>query len=466
MLVIKPPGSDIEFEIKRAGRKGLHPLNVVYARNGTTVPPSHRLDGGSMQWLLRYEARAASHLRVVYRLVHDTEAPMSHYISRATIYSVPVRDAEAQTLRYFTEPQVFHTGFHEMRAAMKEVVAAFRAEGYAHLRDLPGELGLTAQFIGTVSPAQAILSGTSSFRLDKLATYLSQDGPRRYFEDGLATEYSRHDARRLADTLLEEILGVYRPPDVRYRTHAQYVAAAFAVATNRARADRCYLSLVQQIAKFWGTLLAVRGHSSGESFVARNVGLKSVWDAGQWDVKIIFMDHDALAIPGPRARDFDAHGALPCTVLDESYIWEGTWPEQFATSAVGYLRTIYRISEDIDKKRLTLAQTTLTDAYKKTQHELVTNPWLRCFFHEAFIDRLLDWDLIVKGYLQSSSNTDASAAWQEQMRTMLAAKGYEKHVFDSYLDIMNNNRAFLERLKCLFGVASEEIGLRGVQSTG
>src|SRR5438132_8738357 len=38
VLVIKPPGSDVEFEIKRAGRKCRTPLTVVYARDGYTVP--------------------------------------------------------------------------------------------------------------------------------------------------------------------------------------------------------------------------------------------------------------------------------------------------------------------------------------------------------------------------------------------------------------------------------------------
>ena len=131
VLVIKPPGSEIEFEIKRAGRKGDHPLTVVYARNGSAVPPSHRLDGGSMQWLLRYEANAASELSLIFRLVHATEAPMPQYVSRSTIYSVPVHDAQVQTLRYFTESRVFGQGFHEMRAAMGHGVAAFNAEGYA-----------------------------------------------------------------------------------------------------------------------------------------------------------------------------------------------------------------------------------------------------------------------------------------------------------------------------------------------
>src|SRR6185295_15246410 len=159
-------------------------------------------------------------------------------------------------------------------------VAAFKNEGYNTLPDLPGDWGLTAQFIGLVTPAQAILSGTSSFRLDKVAAYLSSEGPRRYFQDGLDFANSKNESKRFADEMIEEVLGVYQPPAVTYRSHEQYVAAAFALPTNRTRADEIFLSLLDEIGRTWGTLLALRGYSLGESFVARNVGLKSVWAGG------------------------------------------------------------------------------------------------------------------------------------------------------------------------------------------
>ncbi len=56
VLVVKPPGSALEFEIKRAGRRRGPALGVVYERNGSIVPPPHRLDGGSMLSFLRHEA--------------------------------------------------------------------------------------------------------------------------------------------------------------------------------------------------------------------------------------------------------------------------------------------------------------------------------------------------------------------------------------------------------------------------
>lgn len=460
-LVVKPPGSDYEFQFKRAGRKGRNSLGVVYARNGFTVPPSHRLDGGSMQYLLRGEAQSASRLAAIYHLVHGTEAPLPKYISRTTIDTIPVQHKEVQTLRYFTEAGIFGDGFPEMRVAMAESVLAFRREGYPQLPDLPGDLGLTAQFVGVVAPSQAILSGTSSFRLNKLTTYLSEDGPERYFKDGLLQAYTANDARRFADAVLEEVLGVYRPPDVSYRNHRQYVDAALRLAANRALADSVYLSLLEQTARFWGTLLAVRAYSRGESFVGRNVGLRSVWDQGQWKVRIIFMDHDALMVPGPRSDDFHAHRSLPSMRIDERYIWDRSDPELFPTCVAGYLESIYRIGNDREVEGRALARRVLKDAYKKTQHELLTNPRLRPFFNQSFLQRLLVFDTLVAGYLHGKPETEAWTTWKAEMKEMLATKGYRQNAFEAYAEIFESNRPFLERYSYLFNSNSRNNGSTG-----
>ncbi len=456
VLTIKPPGSDLEFEIKRVGRRGNHPLSVVYARAGYAVPPSHRLDGGDMLWMLQYEAIAAAKLKGIYRLVHGVEAPIADYVSRSTIYSVPNGEVEVQTIPYFTQPQLFGKGFREMRLAMKESVEAFKTEGNALLPDIPGDLGLTAQFLGHVAPAQAILSGTTSFRLDKLALYLSSKGPETYFKEGLGVEYIKDDERRFADELLQEVLGVYQAPKVNYRTYEQYLAAAFGVAENRQRADQIYLSLVQQIATFWGTLLGIRGYSRGESFVARNVGLKSFWDKGQWQVKIIFMDHDALAIPAPHDEKFYARGGIPNMAFDDAYIWGKASPKQFARSEFGCLQSIYKIGKEADAEGQALARRVLKEAYRKTQHELLGNPKLRSVFHEAFLDRLLDWDTLVGGYFQMNGNQSGARRWKKEMKEMLTAKGYGSGAFDSYMETIKENIAFLERNQHIFDFESKD----------
>ena len=447
VVVVKPPGSEFEFEFKRAGRKHPNPLHIVFARDGYTVPPSHRLDGGGMQWLLRYEAKTASKLALVYRLVHGDDAPMAGYVARSSVSSVPTKRENAQLLTYFTEPQIFDKDFRRMRVAMGEAVEAFSEEGDAILPHLRGELGLTARFIGHVAPAQAILAGTSSFRLDKLALYLSSDGPKSYFTRGLGVPYSKQDAKRLAGDLLEEVLGVYRPPKVSYHGYQNYVDAALSAASNRARADRVYLSLVLQIGKLWGTLLAARGYSRGESFVARNVGLRSFWSGGEWKVKIIFMDHDALVVPGPQTINFHAHGTLPSMAVDERYIWGKSNPKRFATSEVGYLQSIYRPARRVCVEGEALALRALKDAYRKTQNEMLTNPRMEKLFNQVFIKRLLDWDTLVSGYLQKNSS---NPAWKKKMRRMMAAKGYKRRAFDAYMEIIESNQDFIKRYAFLF----------------
>lgn len=456
VLVIKLPGSDVEFEIKRAGRRGEHSLNVVYARKGYTVPPSHRLDGGSMQWLLRYEANNGAKLGTIYRMVHGLEAPIGNYISRSTIYSVPAGKNGAQTLRYFTDPKLFGEGFRGMRTAMKESIAAFKLEGNKCIPAMPGDLGLTAQFIAQVAPAQAIICGTSSFRLDKLAKYLSADGPDYYFKQGLKRDYSKQNAKLFADTILEEILGCFQPPGCRYQSHEQYLAAAFSLAENRARADEVYVSLVKQIAKFWGTLLGVRGYSRGESFVARNVGLKSYWSGGQWQVKVIFMDHDALVIPNSRTGRFFAHGDVPSMTLDERYIWARLTPERFAASEVGCLQTIYRVNKTLDVAGQAAARAELKKAYRQTHHQMMTNPELQGLFNKGVVDRLRDWDALVGGYLQMNGDKVAAAKWKRKMKKMLAAGGYKDDMFDAYVETIEKNRAFLTRQAFLFDAGDEK----------
>ena len=445
VLVVKLPGSDIEFEIKRAGKRPPFALGVIHSRNGYAVAPSHRLDGGNMLWLLKHESIAATRFGLIYRLVHGERAPLPTYVSRSSIHSIPTRNGEVQTVNYFTDPTVFGDAFDEMRAAMHASVAAFTAEGYVNLPDLEGDLGLTAQFLSTVVPGQAILHGTSSFRVDKLAAYLAPDGAARYFARLLNSEVSRDRVRALADTLLEEVLGVYQPP-VTYRNYADYLAAAFAIPENRVRANSVYQSLLQQIGKLWGTLMGVKGQSRGESFVARNVGLRSVWEDGQWRVRMLSMDHDSLVIPGPHEKDFCAGYALECMRLDEIYIW-GLPGGMLGT--VGHLRNLYRIDEDLHHDARQLAKIATKQAYQKTQRELGRNQELRQLFDPVFIDRLPVWNRLVRSFLRTNPTT--AEKWNEKTRRILNATGYGDNEVNDYLNALAANRPFLERQTFLFG---------------
>jgi hypothetical protein len=441
VVTIKPPGSDLEFEIKRAGLKGEKALGVVFERSGYAVSPSHRLDGGDMQWLLRHESRAAAKLSAIYRLVHGTEPPLPNYIARSTIYSIPVENYEVQTLMYFTDPNVFQGQYDGMRQAMAESVAAFKADGYGHLPDVPGDLGLTAQFISIVSPAQAIISGTSSFRLDKVAAYLSDKGPPYYFG---SEDYLNDDARRLADTLLKEVLGVYVSPKVSYESQQQYVDAALSVRANRRRADEIYLSLLKEIGILWGTLIGIRGYSRGESFVARNVGLKSFWEDGEWKVKLIFMDHDALGILEPDCADISSDEILFGLQLDETYLWGRV----SILGSVGHLRSIYRISEEVYQQGQELTRIEAKKAYDKTQHTLLTDPAVRPLFHDEFIARLRQWHDLVGAFLQAKLNGGVNDAWKEKTKRSFDNK--RPGWFNSHIGALEQYAPFLERQAFLF----------------
>ena len=446
VLVIKPPGSEIEFEIKRAGRRGNNPFTVVFRRPGFRVAPSHRLDGGSMQWLLRYEARSAAKLRSIYRLVHGRDASVPGYVVRNTIFSIPSGVGPVAGFRYFSDPQVFgEQNFEQMRGAMKDVVAALIKEEGENLPAVPGDMGLAAEFLSHVQPAQAILSGTSSFRVDKIGVYLSARGAERYFKECLQHDYTGTQAKQFADALLEEVLGIYDPPGVEYEEYGQYIDAAFRVASNRARADEILLNLVRQIAELWGTMLGARAHSRGESLVARNVGLKSVWERGEWRVKLIFMDHDALSFPDLENGHYYAQTAMPAVLLDERHAWGRANPALFPESLVGYLLSIYRIGGEVETRAASLAEEVLKSAYRKTQQAILSDVRLHAFYSDVFRSRMFDWDEFAHGYLNGRS-----AKWEKKMRKLFAEKGYEADAFEYYTDAAEKGRGFLERNQFLY----------------
>ncbi|MGI9065049.1 MAG: hypothetical protein ACR2HX_01400, partial [Pyrinomonadaceae bacterium] len=89
-------------------------------------------------------------------------------------------------------------------------------------------------------------------------------------------------------------------------------------------------------------------------------------------------------------------------------------------------------------------------AYRKTQHNLSSNPKLRVLFDHVFVERLLDWDKLVKGYLRIKPNIAASSKWKGKQKEMLAAKAYEEHEIDAHMEAIESNKAFLEAHSFLF----------------
>lgn len=445
VLVVKPPGSDLEIELKRTGRRGPRPLGVVFQREGKPVPPSHRLDAGARLWSLQWEARASARLARVYRLAQAGEAPLSTVVATFLIQTVPKPSGEAHLLEYFTDPEVFGPGYAEMRAAMKQSTAAFESELGSGFPPPSGEYGETMSFLHQVAPGFGILSGTSAFRLDRLAEYLGEGGAEQYFRGGLRRVYTAGEAKSLADTLLSEVLGVFVPPSD-FGGYGPYLRRVFAQPENRARADRVYLSLVVEIARFWGTLLAARGFSNGESFVARNVGLKAAWRQGEWQVRPVFLDHDDLQVPGPDLPYASPPSIWYGTLWDRMHILGSPQPGTGPRGEIPLLQAIYRVEGEVARVGETQFLASLAASYRRTQQAIRTQPALRELFHEQFLAHLQDWDQTVALFLRGGEG----GSWESAARDFLTLNGHSETQISDHMETIRRHAAVLRELSLLY----------------
>ena len=452
VIVIKPPGSDLEFEVKRTGVRGPQPLQVVYSRQGKAVPQAHRLHGGSMGRLLSWEAHTAALFARIYRAVHQAEAPLSKTMAMSTIYQVPTPDGDAYLTDYFTEAGTFGDGFEAMRTAMAQAVAAFDRENGEAMPVIPGALGLTLQFLSYVAPRQSLLVGSSSLRIDRLAQYLSAPGPHLYFTEGLQVAYTAQEAQGFADDLLEEILGVYTPPAVLYQEHVHYIHAALALPDNRMRADKNYMAMMQQLGTVWGTLLALHGYTRGESFVSRNVGVRSVWEQGQWRVKLLFMDHDDLHVMGTTAEAFQPRPYLHGMQADAHHIARLTGDLQDAgeTLHMGLLAQIYQVRRATWRTGQAAFQQALVSAYQATRVAIAQHPDLHPLFDVSALQRLQEWDRLMHSYMAVCHDPSQVGTWEESTRQQLTTQGYREGTIRNYIESLEQCRAFLSRYPFLY----------------
>ncbi len=422
-LVLKLPGSDVEVEIKRAGVRGEHPLTVISERNGLEVPLGHRLQGAGLGWFVRKEAESASVFASLFRIVHHSEAPISIPLWVFSQRTVPAAGGEVELVEYLSNPQVYGEGYEAMRKALIESLPAFRRH---HLKPwespLAGELGGTLEFLWQTDPLQIALCGTSAFRLDRVAMYLSPEGPEHYFTAGLQRSYTFEDSRRMAEEVLEEILGVYLSPAARIDDYPALLDAAFAEPANRALADRAFLNCMRQIGECFGTLLGLGGYSDGESFVVRNVGLKSAFADGEWKAKLIFMDHDELSIPGRRQDPFQPIRTTQAQRRDHHHIF-GQMGE------IALLKRIYRVDERVAAEGELLARNTTIMAKRKTRCQVLNTLELRANYTPRFLESLQHWDDVFSMYWRCG----CAEEWRRKARPYLEKRRYDRRRLESFL---------------------------------
>jgi hypothetical protein len=486
-LAVRPPGSCLELEIKRSGCRGPRLWDVIVRRDGESLPFTHRFAGGSMLPSLRLDADQSSRLALIYRRAHAAEAPLGTTLALTAVYGVPAGTGEEHVLDYFSQPAAFGAGYQAMRAAMRELVASCRyaAPGW-HTAELDTELGLTLQFLHHYPPGQSILCGTSSLRLDRVARYLCPgamgtaaaaverehgDEPEAGAGGGSgeprgstgsigsigsigaigAGRRARH-RRELTDDMLDEVLGVYTPPRAGRRGQRAYVAAAFAVPANRARADRIYGTLMRELGRLWGTLLAVRGYSHGESFVSRNVGLRSCWEDGRWQVRIVFMDHDGLTLPDDRQEAFHPSRVLPTMELDEIYAWGRVRPKvpYQPIGVAELLGRIYRVDRAGARLARAALRRELARAYRRTQATVRRDPHLAALFHPEFVRRLDDWDDVARLLVATPPAGELEPAFAAAVRRLLAGRGYGEELIEEHLAAARDRAEQVRRFAFLY----------------
>ena len=102
------------------------------------------------------------------------------------------------------------------------------------------------------------------------------------------------------------------------------------------------------------------------------------------------------------------------------------------------------------QERPAVARETLKEAYVKTRSALQTNKRLRNLYHKRFLERLLDWDLFVTGYLRLNCNEGANNRWKKTMKDRLEANGYKPGAVERMGETVEKNRKFLEKYSFLF----------------
>jgi hypothetical protein len=447
-LVIRPPGSTAEFEIKRIGLRGKRALTIQFERRDGPLPPSHRLQGGASLSVLQWEAKNSALLSRLYRRIHRQAPPMSQVVQLRKVRTVPRADgAEVPLLDWFERPEAFGDGFEAMRHAMTQSLFAFVRERYV-INSVPrSPEARTRAFLQAMTPAQCTLIGTSALRLDTAAAWLGSNGADSYFAAIHGRAPTLLEACQFADTVLMEILDSYRPPAAT-DGYAAYVSAAFA--ENRAAADRAFLTALTTLGRLWGTLLGLRGYTEGESFVPRNVGLRTVWADGAWVVRIIFMDHELTNIIGKRMRHFHPKAALSGMHKDWVHIvggWLGGLPR---TGTVATLVAIYRPDAALAARGHARMIEEMRRAYRLTLARMRDDADVRSRFRESFVDTVPAWDAVVGLYRASRLGARERARWKGQMRRVMAAYALDELLVQEYRRAIHRHRRMLHHAPYLF----------------
>ena len=118
--------------------------------------------------------------------------------------------------------------------------------------------------------------------------------------------------------------------------------------------------------------------------------------------------------------------------------------------AVDCLEIIYRTGQATFQQGRDSLHEAMTEAYRKTHRELMNNAKLKQYFHPLFVERIRDWDTIVRSYLQIKDDPSRLATWKDEMTEKFMQSGYRKNLILEHLIAAERYAMFLERYSFLY----------------
>jgi hypothetical protein len=234
-----------------------------------------------------------------------------------------------------------------------------------------------------------------------------------------------------------------------------YVECALDLPVNRSAADAAYLDAIAETGRYWGTLLGTGGFSEGESFVTRNVGIKSRWHAGSWRPRICFMDHDNLIVPSADIPDL----ARTVGGMRGDELWVCGDPDR---SMMACLRKIYRPSTAMQSCGESLLRQSIEQAFRATREAMLNSEAVQGLLRADYLPSLLRRDEAIRLYLKSRQSKSALARWRKKAAQIMSETAYDQKSVPAFLDLIIRFDALIRNYAFL--VAEADIGFTAAKS--
>jgi len=192
----------------------------------------------------------------------------------------------------------------------------------------------------------------------------------------------------------------------------------------------------------------MRGFSDGESFVQRNVGLKSVWCDGDWRLRLIVQDHDDLTVAGIGPRWISPWREVSGMQRDEVHILGGPVGTSTVEGDAAALQQIYRVDPVVAGAGVSALKEAAAAAFDRGQAELAVNRDLQDLFPRGFLDARGDYYELVSRFLRADP-ADLNP-WTEDASAYLGARGYPAEQIATYTKSIYHFRRFFDRMRFLY----------------